>query len=547
MPLSKTIFEEDEQESLSLPFSTQKQESILGHLLWNKHEEELKDVKEGRVAEEKVQIARTLRHERAQAFFLQCKDRITPEWFALPFCQIIWKTAKLYSERNEGRRPSPSEIMADEEVQQEVQERRNRIQTQLNCCLENTNLFSIADLTVELSGWLKSQLFRGGFHKARDLYNRKQPTQAYAEIKHTVGELDSASFHDEKIWGFEDPGAILQKRKENVAGALTWGLKMFNELLLPEGNGVGCLLPGTTTTLVGPINAGKTTVMMTVICANIAAGKKVLYIPHEGNPNELQAKFLCCMLDRNLDWLNEHVPLLHVDSGLTDEQVRAVRHIRGGQARLRNLTFMPMIRQGLCVEEVCGSIRRKNDELAHAAGVGYHMVVSDYPAKLDTEKAKMGKLEHRHKLEEIYMSLNRLAEEIGFHHLNGAQVNREANKINKGMKGYEKRLLEMEDFAEAFGPMADTATVITINRDATAEAQERVSLHCAKSRTSAKGWTVVCRSRYKNSISHTDMMGPEGKLISDSIWYNGSMVGTELMNQVLDKFRGQRIPKDETI
>jgi hypothetical protein len=324
---------------------------------------------------------------------------------------------------------------------------------------------------------------------------------------------------------------------------------MFNELLLPEGKGAGCLLPGTTTTLVGPINAGKTTVMMTVICANLHANKKVLYLPHEGSPEELQAKFLCCILDRDLDWLTVNARLTRLPEGdLDDTQRGNIRLIRWGQKKLRNLTFHPMIRQGLTVEEVCSDIRVKNDEIARVDGIGYHMVVSDYPAKLDTEEARFGKIEYRHKLEKIYMSQNRLAEELRFHLLNGAQVNREGNKINKGMKGYEKRLLEMEDFAEAFGPMADTATVITINRDAAAEAQERVSLHCAKSRTSKKGWTVVCRSRYKNSISHREIQDPAtGKWISDATYYYGSATGTELMNQVLDKYRGQQIKDNEPI
>lgn len=546
---NKDIFDEDARASESLPFSNQMQQAILGHLLWNKHEEIARDSKDGVTPDEKTRVARDKRHELCQSFFLQCRDRVTPEWFAEPFCQILWKAAKLYAQRHEGTRPSPSEVMTDEDIEKETMERKNKLRTMLGTCFEQANLFALEQLTDELTGWLKSQFFRKGFHESRDLYNRKQPFQAYAAIEKAVGEIKTANFRSEKIWTFDDPAGIVEKRETNVSNALTWGLSMFDRLLLPEGKGRGCLLPGTTTTLVGPVNAGKTTVMMTVVCANLRQGRKVLYMPHEGSPEELQAKFLCCMLDQNLDWLTTNAKIFRRDSSTWNEEERQnAKLIYRAQKQLRTLTFHPMIRQGLTVEEVCSSIRIKNDEVAKRDGIGYHMVVSDYPAKLDTEKARYGKLEHRHKIEEIYMSLNRLAEEVGFHQLNGAQVNREGNKINKGMKGFEKRLLEMEDFAEAFGPMADTATVITINCDAIAELQNRVTLHCAKSRTSAKGWSVVCRSRYKNSISHQEVRDPvTGEWISDATFYYGSATGTALMNQVLDKFRNQQVEKNEVI
>lgn len=499
---------DDYKASDTLPFSPSKQEAVLGHLLTN------------------------------EKFFLQCKDKILPQWFAEPFCQVIWKTAKLYYDANH-RFPHHMDVFEHPAIQSEAMERRNKLKLKIETAVHNTTLYAIEQINSELTEWLKARYYMEGVYRSRDLYNRGQTSEAYREIKKTASEIEAASFTDEKVWDFENVEAILHKRQDNVERALTWGLRTFNSLLLPEGNGNGCLLPGTTTTLVGPINAGKTTVMMTVACANMGYGKKVLYIPHEGSPDELRAKFLCCMLNRNLDWLNANAPLLS-KSDLTPEEARNVAHIRAGQHFLqKSLTFMPMIRQGLTVEAVCAAIRRRTDEIGAADGKGFDLVISDYPAKLTTEEAKGGKMEHRHKIEVVYMGLNRLGEEMGFHHLNGAQVNREGNKINKGFKGHEKRLLEMEDFAEAFGPMADTATVITINRDPTAESQNRLSLHCAKTRTGRGGWTVVCRSSYGNSISHAENLG--------CTWYRGSATGTERLGQLLDTYRNQQIPYEESI
>lgn len=491
-----------------LPFSGDRQQAVIGHVLNNK------------------------------SFFLQARTRIQPHWFYDALNQKLWATIQAYADEYDGKCPSKEDLHGHPDIQQETQERKNKLQTRISTCLHNATLYDLEPLKKEMTEWLKARIYQEGVYKSRDMYNRKQTKEAYNVLSKTARDLENATFNTEVVYDFEDPEAIIKKRQQNVAGALTWGLKKFNELLLPEGKGEGCLLPGTTTTLIGPVNAGKTTVMMTVGAANLKQGKKVLYIPHEGEETELRAKWLCCILNVNLDWLNGWVPFLK-KKDLTPDQAKVVAYIRQGQMWLRNLTFMPMIAQGLACERVFEAIRRKNDEVATGTGVGFHLVICDYPAKTTTDEAKGGKLEHRHKIEYIYAGHNRLAEEIGYHNLNGAQVNREGNKINKGFKGYEKRLLEMEDFNEAFGPMADTATVITINRDPIAEAQDRVTFHNAKSRTGKKGWSIVCRSRYGNSVSHAESLG--------CTWYQGSAVGTERLNQLIDTFRGQQIPFDEDL
>lgn len=492
-----------------LPFSAVRQEAVIGHALLN------------------------------DRFFLQAITRIEPSWFVDSLSQKVWTTIKLFYAQHK-ERPSQQDVYEHPEIQQETQERKGKLLTRINTCIANAGTYSLDALVSEMTDWLKSRIYQEGVYKSRDLYNRKQCSEAYAVMEKTTRDVKDASFQSEIVYDFEDLDAILEQRTKNVENALSWGITQFNKLLLPEGNGVGCLLPATTTTLIGPVNAGKTTVMMTVGCANLRAGKKVLYIPHEGQETELRAKWLCCMLNVNLAWLNGWRPFLK-KTDLTPDQAKVVAYIKQGQAYLRNLTFMPMIQQGLYVERVFEAIRRKHDEVAtrDRDGQGFHLVIDDYPAKLDTEQARGGKLETRHKIEHIYAGMNRLAEELGYHHLNGAQVNREGNKINKGFKGHEKRLLEMEDFNEAFGPMADTATVITLNRDPIAEAQDRVTMHCAKSRTSSKGWSVVCRSRYGNSVSHSEALG--------CTWYRGSAVGTERLNQLIDTFRNAQIPFDEDL
>lgn len=509
MAEDKIVISGKEHDNDTLPFSSKQQKALLGHLIMR------------------------------EDCFLMCKDHVEPGWFGPPICALIWE-AMLDHYAEHKTHPKVGDIETSSYLRAETQARRNEAITEIGLAQATaTNDYSWDPLKAQLETWLKARIFMKGVIDSRDAFNKQQFDKAYTELQNTSRLIRDASFNGAAMHRFNDLEAILVKRKENTKNALTWGLSLFDKMLLPEGNGSGCLLPGATTTLVAPINAGKTTVMQTVAIANILRQKRVLFVIHEGIPLEIQMRFLCCMLNKNIPWLQENIPLLKCTNP-TEEQARIAASIRHAQAYLEEyLDFLPIIKQGMTVEEVCSTVRQRHQERLIQDGRGYDLVCDDYPAKLTTVEAQYGKLEYRHKIETVYMGFNRLAEELGFHLLNAAQVNREGNKINKGMRGYEKRLLEMEDFAEAFGPMADTATVITVNRDPMAELQDRVSLHCAKSRTSAKGWTVVCRSRYGNSISHLESLG--------ATCYKGPANGTERLNDLIDKYRNAEIPSSESI
>lgn len=482
-----------------LPFSPAHQDGVLGHLLVN------------------------------DSFFLQCVDRIKMNWFNSVMCQKIWASKVAYY-REHKRIPTTEDVVAYREIASESQEIRGKITVKIAEVKFAMGRYGIENIKSELTDWLHSRLYMEGVWDSKDYYNRGHFKEAYSKIEVALRQIRESSFDADVIYDFSNPAAIIEKRMVNVSKSLTFGHPLIDKRLLPEGNGNGCLLPSASTTLIAPVNIGKTATMMNVIVPNLKRQKHVLFIAHEGNIDELRLKFLQIILNRSNGWLVDHV---------RDPDLLIQAHIQQGIAFLNKyLTFMPIIRAGLAVEDVVGAIRRKTDELITKIGRPFDLVVDDYPAKLTTNEAKEGRMEKRHKDEIIYMQFNRLAEEYNWHSLTAIQTNREGSKINKSRQGYEERLLGMEDVLESWGPMADTSNVFTANRNADAKALKYMILANVKSRTSETDWAVVCETMFTNYISHSESL--------KACWYKGdSLSRPENYVEWLTKFNGLEIPFSE--
>ncbi len=812
-----------------LPFSPEHQDAVLGHLLVN------------------------------DSFFLQCVDRIEPRWFNGVLCQKIWSSKRNYYKEHK-RIPTPEDVFAYREVTKEGQGIRNQIKIKMEEVKFAMGRYRLESIQSELTDWLHSRIYMEGVYESKDHYNRGHFREAYSKIEVALRQIRESSFDADVIYDFSNPAAIIEKRMNNVAKSMTFGHPVIDKLLLPEGNGRGCLLPSMSTTLVAPVNVGKchsldtpvimadgttkmvqevaagdflmgpdekprkvlsttkgrgqmfwitpktggiswgcnadhilnlkcsideynyrkgetiniplkeytsktdnfknfwklwrvglnfgykslpidpyilgawlgdgtssspslttmddelaivwekwirscgngvsvtglntgqaatysaigvgkarghlkdlnlkdnkhiphlyltssrpqrlellaglidtdgyllsqspgyeitqknkkladgiaylarslgfkvtskevikkcqtgvegvyyrmiilgniseipvkltrkkgrdafkdplttgftvkpigeddyygftlegdglyllgdftvthnTATMMNIIVPNLWRQKHILFIAHEGNIDELRLKFLQVILNRSNGWLVENV------RNTTDPAVQA--HIHQGVLFLNKyLTFMPIIRAGLTVEQVVSAIRRKADELVSRIGRPFDMVVDDYPAKLTTDEAREGKMEKRNKDEIIYMQFNRLAEEYKWHSVTAIQTNREGSKINRSYKGFEERLLAMEDVLESWGPMADTSNVFTCNRNVIAKAYDYMILANVKSRTSATDWAVVCESMFENYISHSEHL--------KACWYKGnSLASPENYKKWLTMFNGQMI------
>ncbi len=488
--MSEDAFQEVAEPASSLPFEKNKQYAVLGHLL------------------------------ETDRFFLQANGKILPEWFADPYsCRVLAAKVKFYAEFN--RCPSVAELRDQPEFLREDQRMRNRINEAINTSLNYAKEYGLDAISRELTTWLHAQVYQRAIRASARLYNNKKPIEAYALVDEAVREIKYTTFEDDKEERFDNHLADFDKAQREYNNALTFGCSTFDKLLTPKARG-GCLLPGDMSIILAPVNVGKTTSMITTIKHNVWKRKKVLFITHEGRPSDIKEKIWCAMLDCTPQQLYANYTTTQ-----GREAIAVVnRYIRD------NLTYLPLNKAGLCVEDVAAVIRKRQDEALVKTGRGYDLVVDDYPAKLTTQQSKGGQLAKRNADEIVYNYFAQLALEYNFHVLCAIQTNREGSKVNKGQR--EDRLLTMEDVQESWGPMTAATNVWTINRSPRDKPKNRLIYHIDKSRSSETGWAIVCKTNYAHSITHSDDLG--------ATYFRGESSHADKLDQYMDQYQGQEMP-----
>ena len=476
----------------SLPFSEDKQDAILGHLLIN------------------------------DKFFVQCHGKIKSEWFIDDSSQRLFK---LKTEFYKGfkRCPSLEELKNNKDILAEDVKTRNRLYAKLDLAKYKTTLFGLDALTPELTDWLHSRMFYNSLLKSRDLYNSDKFKDAYQIVKGMVKEVDDTTFNQDTEIKFDNYKQFADDKKSQYENALTFGNSNVDKLLDPDSTN-GALLRGDTTVLIAPSNVGKTTVLVTIARHNVLKGRAVLWITHEGTTIDLQTKMWCSMMNVSKYELFKMI-----------ENPENYKKFDECVSWFNNyLTFIPMNKAGLTVEEVESVIRRRQEERISKYGEGYALVVDDYPAKLKTEAGKKGNSVKRNDIEDVYNYFVQLALEYNFHSLLAIQTNRDGSKINSHEKGYEDRLIRMEDVAESFGSMMIATNVISINRDHVAELNDRTTFHICKSRSSIKGWAIACKSKFSNAMTHSPDL--------PSTWYRTRSTMSEKIDALIEQYKDQPVP-----
>jgi replicative DNA helicase len=479
----------------TLPFNQQRQDAVLGHLMIS------------------------------ERFFKQCRETIKPTWFADMYASKVW-AAKLAFYKQYDRIPTFEELQFQNEWKLENQSIQNRMKVKALEAMNLTTLIGLDTLLDELTTWLHARYFHEGVGASTDMYNAGQTEQAFTHLEEKLKLIRTTNFDNSIEFDFNPYIAFRQRRQIEVANSMTFGNPDFDRLLLPKANGAGSLLPGDSTILLAPTNIGKTTTMITLALANMYREKNVLFVAHEGVDDDLAEKMWCSAMNVNKAQLDE---MIKTTEG-NQMYLNALKWINA------HFTFVPMMRPGLCVEEVAAVIRRKQEErMAKTGGRGYDMVVNDYPQLLSSNQMAYGQFQKRDLDAYVYKYFVQLALEYKFHFVGAIQTNRTGAKINKGQKGQEFRLLVPEDVNESYGPMMTATNVITINRDAWCESLGYVVYYIGKSRSSEKGWAIICKSNYANAITHSEGMG--------ATWYRGNLPPGDQVEMLFKQYRGREIER----
>jgi replicative DNA helicase len=460
----------------SLPFDRFRQKALLGHLLTSPQ------------------------------FFKRCKEKIQPEWFLDWPCSKVWQGKQNFFKKYQ-RIPTLDELKASEDWRLETQQNRTAMNITIEEALQLRLTYGLDTLVGELTDWLHTRAFVEGSIRSTELYNQGKTKEAFQLMTNKLEIIKNTSFEDDVAYDFSNMAAVFEKRKFEIKNALTFGISAIDKLILPMGDGTGGLLPGDTTLIIGATNAGKSTYFATIAAANIRRGKDVLYFTHEGVDDDIAEKIMCSLLNRNKAQLYE------MSTGTEEEQ----EWFHNAEKALSDhLVYIAMDKPATAVEDVISTINRRQEEwMATHDGKGFDLLIDDYPQKLGSTQTQYGQFQKRNLDEYVYGMFVASALEHKFHCVVGQQANRTANKINRGQKGSDHRLLNPEDANESSGPAHQATNTFTINRSPDDERRGIITFYMGKSRSSEKGWAICCRSNYGNAITHSDSLG--------CCWYRGDV------------------------
>ena len=487
----------DRIDTSSLPFNLEKQRAVLGHALYD------------------------------ERFFATIIGRVEAEWFSEPLVCRIYDALKQWYNRW-GRQATVNEVLDSEWITKLPTGEIQQIQGVIGIDKKSRETHTPIPLLADMEIWLKTRLIQLALPKAAAAFNLRKVEESVNVLNSMVKEFHEIRFMEDGEAKFDKFREELIREQTERSHALTFGLVSMDRLLDPHGS-AGSLLPGDMTVVLAPTNVGKTSVMVTVACHNIAQGKSVLFISHEGRPDEIKNKFMRCLTRKSAPELLR----AYMDPKQT-EILRAYEEMFH-----RFLVYVPMNKPGQTVEEVAIAIERYQDRRRLSTGRGFDMLIDDYPAKLTTTTASKGQLQHRHIQELVYNQFVAMGLHHQFHVLVAIQTNREGSKVNRKMGAFkhETRLLHMEDVMETWGAMTAAATVISINRTAQDAELKKLTYLVCKSRSGETGWAVVVNTDYDRCLIHANDLG--------SFWYRGEDGLGDKSSDIMAAFKNQVVPSEK--
>jgi hypothetical protein len=462
------------------------------------------------------------------AFFIGCINKIQPNWFRDIYHQKLFGYL-VNINRVIKRVPTLDEFKTSPDFIKEDLAIRNKLFNELNNCLDYCLRIQLDTIKPELTQWLHSKILQEAMLKGSKNWNLGKFADSAQILADSVKLYHEAKFEEGEAVDFLNFQHYLKDTEAARANALTTGLTVLDSALLNNSVNGGLQL-GDTTVMLAPTNIGKTTTLITTAVHNVLQGKNVLFMTHEGTPSDIRLKFLKCLLRVDERQLFE---LYKTPDGT--EVLQAASKLL-----TKRLRYIPYNKAGMTVEDILPIIRRESDKWrAEHEGDPYHLLVSDYPAKLGTVIASKGNMPPRLSLEYVYDIYVQLALEYNFHSLLAFQTNREGSKENRGKysdDSGENRLLDVDDAGESYGPMKNATNVISLNRSPRAAQLNQMTFFISKSRSNKTGMAVVAKTNFAAALTHSNELG--------AIAYEGNRTKDNSIDQILSEFKNQVIPAE---
>ena len=450
-------------EENALPFTEEFQEAILGHCLTD------------------------------QKFFIKASERLKGSWFTknVLIGNLFDQLCRCYKEDGMYIK-SIVEFKGDIFFLEQKEKDKQKYYELIDICAYQraAKEFSIDKIERNLTGFLRVSLFKESIEGAARRYKSEGFADAYSWTKLKINEIQDATFEDDSmVLAFDNPEIWIKEHEIRKGEAMSTGNALLDVAL---GGG---LFKKETCAIMASVNAGKTTFMITLIRHAIRKKHKVLFLIHEGFPEEIRIRILASFLGISVDTVYKW----NVDPKMKDIVRSASIHIN------QYLKFVPYIKTGaMFVEDLVTTVKKIHDEERFRTGKGFDLIVDDYPKKLKS-RLRSGTKEGLYRVEaaEIYDTFNHLATELDVHCFVAIQTNRTGLKQSNG-KIESDHLLGMEEVDESFGIAQNIANIVTLNRSQQDRALKILRLNVAKSRNSPTDIAINTRSNFNCCLAYGD-------------------------------------------
>ncbi|MGH7240977.1 MAG: hypothetical protein ACREGB_01635 [Candidatus Saccharimonadales bacterium] len=431
------------------------------------------------------------------SFALKCMSNLKFEYFVDPILSgLVKQSFQFYKDYQRPVKSSQELLTVIYQIHPD-KATRDKYELKLAKCAKSAEGIGRDVIANSLTGWIQLTLFKGAMQEAGRLYNKRQFDEGVKWLKKKMVEIDQTNFYQDETVRFDDLKEFLLERTLDMTNCCTLGHPDFDEMLRKGAkiNSVdpqdvynigklsrGCLIPGDTTIMMGPVNTGKTTTLLTIINANLIMAKDVLYITHEMKFEEHKSKLIQSCT--GMDGIRLSNP--------SDPEV--ARRLLAAQYLFGHLTYLPYVKPGaMYVENVIEKITELQERKIAITGKGYDLLLCDYPGKLKSREYKGKQSSSWDEKAYVYDQFVQVTEKYRFHSILPVQTNREGFKANR-TEG--NRLVDMGDVADAFGIMATATNVITINRTPADVQRGTIKMHIVKSRSSMTNWVFVAKSNF---------------------------------------------------
>lgn len=465
-------------EEKALPFNQEFQEAIIGHCFEN------------------------------ASFFSKCRGKLRPQWFTknLMLGTIFAQLVRVY-EAEGSAITSVDEFKNCEFFLEQMPDEREKYYKLIDLCQLSAKNFSIDKITRQLTGFLRVSMFKESVEGAAKRYNSQGFEESYDWTYRKLLEIKDATFEDSKtIMSFDHPEEWIKRQEDRREKAISTGNKLLDAAL---GGG---LFKKEACAIMAPSNVGKTTAFITIARHAISSGHNVLFMIHEGDPEEIRLRILCAFMGIStrtmFDWIDD----------------REKRKIIQAVSKYINskMTFVPYIKTGgMYVEEVIDLIKKMHEDKKSDTGQGFSLIINDYPKKLRSRYRGASK-EGLYRVEaaEIYDNFNHMAVELDAHCLVAIQTNRTGLKQNNNRIDAD-HLLGMEEIDEAYGIAQNMPNIITLNRSPQDRAKNILRISVAKSRNSMTDIAINTRTNYNCYL----VFGDKEMFDTKGLWTNELMGG----------------------